>query len=141
MNAKHQGGWAFSVGENLDTFWRMTAHFRSGAYLEAQRDLHENLVVDEPPGLPQGGAWHGRDASERIKRLVTNLWDREAGPLGVWDCGDVVMAYREITWTSKQTGKSVVSPQLEMYEFQEGQIIRTTVYIKDVVGVLDTLEP
>jgi hypothetical protein len=96
-------------------------------------------VLDEPPGIPQGGQWHGQDASARVRRVIIGTWDQVMGPIRYWEAADAVFSERQITWTAKSTGKSLSSTVLEMFEFRDAKIARISVYIKDVVGLADTL--
>lgn len=127
------------MGDNLDTLERLIAKLHAGDHEGALNELHEDLVVDEPTGLPQSGQWRGKDASSSIRKLVASLWDWDMGPMRRWESGDVVFAHRVITWTSKATGKAVTSPQIEMFEFNDGKIARVSVYIQDAAGVAGTL--
>jgi ketosteroid isomerase-like protein len=129
------------MGENLDTLRRLIDKIVAADFEGAQAELHPDLVVDEPPGIPQGGQWHGQDASERVKRLITATWSQKMGPIRHWDCGDIVFANREVEWTARSTGRSVTSSIVETFEFTDGKISRISVYIKDVIGLRDTLDP
>jgi hypothetical protein len=129
------------MSANRDALLRMLECFQAGDYAGGTGYLHDDLVVDEPPGLPHGGVWHGKEASATIRDIVVTTWEERVSPLQVWDAGEAVFTYRDCTWTSRQTAKSSSSSRIERFEFSEGKISRIDVYIKDVIGLAATLEP
>ena len=129
------------MSEQHDVLLRMLECFQSGDYAAGTAFLHDDLVVDEPPGLPHGGVWRGKDASATIRDIVVTTWEERVSPLRVWDAEDAVFTYRDCTWTSRRTGRTCASSRIERFEFADGKIWRIDVYIKDVIGLAATLDP
>jgi ketosteroid isomerase-like protein len=129
------------VGTNLESLQRLIDQTMAGDYAAAARELHEDLVVDEPPGLPHGGQWRGRDASGTVKTIIRDHWDQQMGEIQYWEADDAVFSHRDITWTGKRTGKSVGTSVVERFDFRDGKIVCIDVFIDDVQGLIGTLVP
>ncbi len=126
---------------NADVLRRFLDKIQAGDYAGALAETHPDIVLDEPPALPQGGIFTGRDAPGRVKQIILGLWEQERGGLQLWDSGEVVFMGRDITWTCRATGKAAFCPVLEKFEFRDGMIARITVYVKDETALLATLTP
>jgi ketosteroid isomerase-like protein len=129
------------MGKNVDILRSMLAKVQAGDYAGAEKLLHPELVVDEPESITHGGVFKGRDASRRVKEIIRATWDQQMGELQCYDCGDTVITRREITWTSRATGKSAPCTAVEFFDFRDGKIARITVYLRDTKRLMQTLEP
>ena len=125
---------------NLDVLHSMLAAFQAGDYARGEQYLHDDLVIDEPDSLPQGGIFSGRDASGRVKDIIRAHWDQQMGELELHESGEIVISRRPIVWTSKKTGRSADCTAVEFFTFRDGKVAGITVYLRDTARLLATLE-
>ena len=125
---------------HADVLRNMLLAFKSGNYAEGERYLHDDLVIDEPHSLPQGGIFRGRDASRRVKEIIRAHWEQQMGELELYESGEIVISRRPIVWTSTKTGKSAECTAVEFFEFRDGKVVSITVYLRDTAQLLATLD-
>ncbi len=46
----------------------------------------------------------------------------------------------EMTWTGKQTGRSVTQPVVELNHFRDGKLARMEVFMSNLQGLMATLD-
>jgi len=128
------------MNTNVEILRSMLAKFQAGDYASGEQYLHEDLVIDEPESVPQGGVFRGRDASRQVKEIIRATWEQQMGELQLYESGEIVISRRPIVWTSKKTGKSAECTAVEFFEFREGKVARITVYLRDTQRLMQTLD-
>jgi ketosteroid isomerase-like protein len=72
----------------------------------------------------------------RPKKIIVSRWAQVMGPVERFDCGDVVIARRRISYTARGTGKSLDSSIVEVCAFRDGKVAHIDVYVKDSAALL-----
>ena len=102
-----------------------------------------DYVMVEPPSLPHGGIWEGRDEWLKMNAMMRSLWDQKVVPVHVWDVpeDDLIILNSHMEWTAKTTGKTVSFPAIELLYFRDAKICKVEMFLQDTKIILDTLEP
>jgi hypothetical protein len=79
--------------------------------LALQRCVHQEIEVVEPPSLPHGGRWKGREGLREMMETRQSVWDNTFDGFEYWDVGDVIIVYQIITARAKSTGKTASFPR------------------------------
>jgi ketosteroid isomerase-like protein len=95
--------------------------------------LHPDVVVREPPGLPYGGEYRGRDA---FRELTGHLMALAPVPLAFdyFDAGDVVAARLSARFTAA-SGRSAEVEIVDLFWVRDGLITKTEVFIDDPAAI------
>lgn len=90
---------------------------------------HEDNVIHEPPELPFGGDWRGRDALLRLYTHVWSYWDDVVVErLGVVSDDTYFCLLLRMTMTSKLTGNRITQSMAESTRCVNGLMVETTVH-------------
>lgn len=102
--------------------------------------LSEDFTCIEPPQMPVGGIFHGQGASIEITDIYARHWIVECMGMDFFgDDGQVVAARGLWRWTSKETGRSVTAPAVELFTVKDGRIRSIEVFQFDPAGIVATL--
>jgi uncharacterized protein len=103
----------------------------------------EDYVMVEPPSLPYGGVWEGRDEWLKMNAIMGSLFDQKVVPQHTWDIpeDDLIILYSHMEFTAKATGKTVSFPAIELLYFRDAKICKVEMFLQDTKIILDTLEP
>lgn len=103
----------------------------------------EDYEIVEPPSLPHGGVYRGREEWAGMNEKMRSLWAQKVKPLHVWDVpeDDLLVLYSEMEWTAKATGKTVTFPAVELLFYTNEKINKVEMFLQDTQIILDTLEP
>jgi len=132
------------MGIKLDLMNRFLTHFATGDWCGACRAwIKDDFECVEPPELPQGGVFRGWDAPIVISKIYRGIWDVEVLSHQFWDddSSDTLVSCYTIKWTSKQTGRSMTQPVVELNAFKDSKLARMQVFHFDAAGLLATLKP
>jgi ketosteroid isomerase-like protein len=103
---------------------------------EALALLDEDFVVHSPPGLPWGGEYRGQSGFiDLITRITNMLAIGNEVPMQFLDAGDLVVVKATGRYTSHATGKSAVTPIVELFTVRDGKLIDMDIYYKDPEAV------
>lgn len=112
------------------------AHARTGDWQAVEALMAPDLVIHEPPSLPFGGPWRGRDALQRLFATVMGTWD---APGVVVDTivGDDrhVVALLRLTMTSRHSGRTFTQPVAEVSTITDGLVTEMRIHYFDTVEV------
>jgi hypothetical protein len=99
--------------------------------------------IIEPPSLPHGGVYKGREEWAGMNATMRSLWAQKVKPLHVWDvpADDLIVLYSEMEWTARATGKTVTFPAVELLFYTDEKISKVEMFLQDTQVILDTLEP
>jgi ketosteroid isomerase-like protein len=126
---------------NMDVLREFETLAMSGRLDEAlERCVHPNMEVIEPPCLPHGGRFSGRDGLRRMMEIRRGIWDNTFDEMEYWDAGDVIIAYQVLNATAKSTGRTARFPAVRIHRFRDGKLSSMEVVV-DTKAFLDTLEP
>ena len=131
------------MGTNLTLLKDFLAAWQEDWSAACRKYVSADFECIEPPELPQGGTFRGWDAPITISNIYRGIWDVEVLDHGFFDeegSGVVVSRYL-IKWTSKETGKSMTQPVVELNHVADGQITKMEVFHFDAAGLLATLRP
>lgn len=103
--------------------------------------LAEDFVVFEPPSLPYGGEWRGRDALRRHYRHVMDFWD---SPQVQWidliGGDDHTVAILRLTAKARSTGRLIDQKICEVTRFSESRMTEMHIHYFDTAAILAALE-
>ena len=105
--------------------------FIAGDMAGAVSTIHADCVVHESQALPYPGDWHGPDGFTTLVGTMTGLFDVTFERYEVIDNGDGVSMRAFARFTSRSTGRSLDTSIVEIYRFQDGQIVDADIYYKD----------
>lgn len=131
------------MGANLDVLHRFLAAWQESWEDACQAFIPDEFECIEPPELPQGGVFTGWDAPIRISNIYRGIWDVDVLDHQFFDeegTGIVASRYL-ITWTSKETRKSMTQPVVELNHVRDGKITKMEVFHFNPAGLLATLTP
>jgi ketosteroid isomerase-like protein len=108
------------------------ARARAGDWDGVEALLSPDLVIHEPPSLPFGGDWTGRDALRRLFARVMGTWNDPRVEIEtiVGDDRHVVALLR-FTMTSKVTGRTFTQPVAEVSVIEAGLIREMRIHYFD----------
>ena len=90
---------------------------------------HQDYVVHEPPELPFGGDWKGRDALIRLFPHVWSYWDDVAvDRLGIVSDENYFCLLLRMTMTSKITGNRISQSLAESTRCADGLMVEYTIH-------------
>jgi hypothetical protein len=140
---------ATMASRNLEAFRRLmeqgefeddiTSERSRKAMYEAYTD---DFTVVEPPSLPHGGVWSGRDEWLKMNAMMRDRWAQKVRADKIWDLPEenLVILYSDMEWTANDTGKTVSFPAIELLYFRDEKICRVEMFLQDTKAILDTLE-
>ena len=90
---------------------------------------HQDYVVHEPPELPFGGDWKGRDALIRLFPHVWSYWDDVViDRLGIVSDENYFCLLLRMTMTSKITGNRISQSLAESTRCADGLMLEYTIH-------------
>jgi hypothetical protein len=105
-----------------------------------ERCVHPEMEVIEPPCLPHGGRFTGRDGLREMMDIRRSLWDNTFDGIEYWDAGDVIVVYQMLNATAKSTGRTARFPAVRIHRFRDG-LMSSMEVVDDTKAFLDTLDP
>ena len=102
--------------------------------------LADDFVNIEPPQMPVGGVFSGWSAPIQITDIYAKHFDIDClGMKFFGDGGDVVAARGTWRFTSKETGRSITVPAVELFTVVGDKIKSIEVFQFDPAGIVATL--
>lgn len=102
--------------------------------------MADDFVILEPPSLPYGREWRGRDALRRLYAHVMGFWDK---PRVEWidliGGDDHTVALLRMTATARATGKPINQTICEVTRFADGRMVEMQIHYFDTAGPLAAL--
>lgn len=112
------------------------ARARAGDWDGVEALLSPDLVIHEPPSLPFGGDWTGRDALRRLFARVMGTWDDPRVEIETIVGDDRhVVALLHFTMTSQVTGRTFTQPVAEVSVIEAGLIREMRIHYFDTTEV------
>ena len=94
------------------------------------------LVITEPPSLPFGGEYRGRDALHRLFTTVMDYWDNPTVVIDDIIGGDTYGAVLiTFTMTSKHTGRTFTQTVVETAKSSSGLLTEMRIHYFDTAEV------
>jgi hypothetical protein len=107
----------------------MFARIAAGDWAGLSDLAHEDYVMHEPPELPFGGDWRGRDALARLYTHVWSYWDDVVVErLGVIGDENYFCLLLRMTMTSKLSGNRITQSMAEATRCVGGLMAETTIH-------------
>lgn len=120
----------------VETVRSIYALARAGDWDGVEQLLSPDLVIHEPPSLPFGGEWRGRDALRRLFAAVMGLWDAPSVETETIVGDDAhVVALLRFTMTSKATGRTFSQPVAEVSRLAGGLVTNMRIHYFDSAEV------
>ena len=138
------------VSRNMETYNKLKeqAEFQTDLTSEkSQEAMLEAFTPDfeivEPPSLPHGGVWKGRENWLKMHHTMRSLWQQKVMVDHIWEIpeDDIIILYTTMEWTANATGRTVRFPAVEVLHFRDAHIARVEMFLQDSKAILDTLEP
>lgn len=117
--------------EHAAVVHRFQEAFASGGVDAALALVHPDVVVDEPPELPFGGRFMGHDGFRLLVALIGEHANASWQGFEVSSTSTGAVAWMELRFTGRRTGRSVVTTVVERYEVVDDLLHRVDVYYKD----------
>jgi len=107
----------------------MLACIDAGDWAGIMDITHQDYVVHEPPELPFGGDWKGRDALIRLFPHVWSYWDDVViDRLGIVSDENYFCLLLRMTMTSKITGNRISQSLAESTRCADGLMVEYTIH-------------
>lgn len=120
----------------VDIVTAVFTHAGRGEWDEIERHFSEDLVIHEPPSLPYGGEWRGKDALRRLYAEVMTYWeDPEVVVESIVGGADWAVAILQFTMTSKATGERFTQPMVEATRVENGKAAEIRIHYFDAAEV------
>lgn len=120
-------------GARLAAIYRLAGQ-RDWAAVEAR--CHPAFTVVEPPSIPYGGEWKGRDALRRVAEAMYGTWASARVTIldiaGGAEWGVVVV---RLEMTSKRTGRTFAQTICEAGRFEDGLLRELRIHYFDTAEV------
>ncbi len=114
----------------------MLACIDAGDWAGVMDITHPDYVVHEPPELPFGGDWKGRDALIRLFPHVWSYWDDVVvDRLGILSDENYFCLQLRMTMTSKFTGNRISTSLAETTRCVDGLMVEYTIHYHDTALV------
>ena len=96
----------------------------------------------EPPSTPFGGTWTGPADYLTMRGIMVEHWICSLEDHHIWESSkdDVIIKYSMMSFTSRQTGRSVDFPSVQVVRFRDGKMSRVEVFYQDSGSLLATLD-
>ncbi len=108
----------------------------AGDWATVESHMSDDLVIHEPPSLPFGGDWCGRDALQRLFAHVMGYWDDPQVTIErVVGDDDWAVGILTFAMTSKQTGRRFTQRMAEVSRFEGGKVVETHIHYFDTAEV------
>jgi ketosteroid isomerase-like protein len=105
--------------------------FAAGDAQTALAQLHDDVRVSEPAGLPMGGEYASKSEFIGFLSKAAATYDVAIHRADVNDAGDVALARLHMTWTARATGASLDTELCELYTVTDDKISAINVFPKD----------
>ena len=129
-----------TASQNLQTLMGFVESFLGGDAETALEFIHADVVAHEPPSLPYGGEYRGKDAFLDLMTKIGKIVEVEATLQGVHESGDTILALYLATFTSRASGASIEMPMAEVYGFTDGLISSANIFYKDSKAFVDAIQ-
>ena len=123
--------------ECVDAARKLVDNFQAGNLEVAFDCVHPDGVITEPSKLWYGGKWVGPDGLREIIETMTSKLDIEVVDYAVFDSEDITTMKVEIRFRSKETGRTIEMPIVELYRERDGKLIEMDIFYKDTAAVLE----
>jgi ketosteroid isomerase-like protein len=116
----------------LEIAHKMFALIDSGDWAGVAALAADDYVIHEPPVLPFGGAWRGRDALPRLFAHVMHYWDDpQIERVAITGSDAHFIALLRMTVTSKMTGRRFSQSLVEATRCANGKMVETHIHYFD----------
>ena len=141
----HGGAQADQVGDEMHVGFERRQEFRLEQHrLQVQTlegvtldQLHDDVQVSEPAGLPIGGEYSGKAAFVGFLGKVAATYDVKIHRAKVMDAGELAVAHLDLTWTAHSTGASLDTQFCELYTVDGDKITSINVFPKDTKALYE----
>ncbi len=100
--------------------------------------LHPDFTINQVAGTPYAGTYHGLDGFLTMFGILTSHFELGQRDLAFHDTGDseigVIVTF-DVDFTSRATGQTVTSGNVELYRFADNRIRRIDVYYQNAQAV------
>lgn len=130
------------MSENFATLKRGLEAFAAKDLEAMLAGLHPEIVVNQMPALPYGGAYYGKDGFVNVlKALVAHWSDLSAAPHTFHDAGDTIVVRFKFVATGRPTERRVETEMVEFFHFRDNLIAGIDVFFWDVTVLVAALTP
>ena len=113
----------------------------SGDAEGALRQLHDEVRLSEPAGLPMGGEYVSKAGFVDFLGKLAATYDVKVHRATVRDAGDFAVAHLDLTWTAHATGASMDTQFCELYTVDGDKIAAIDVFPKDTRALYELTRP
>jgi ketosteroid isomerase-like protein len=121
-----------------ETVQRMFDAVAAGDIAGVMSCIHPDIRVVEPPSLAYGGVHQGSDAfRDHVLGAILSKMQLQTENVQLLTTGNRVAAVMDVRFTSRQTGKAIVMPYVEIYTVVDHQVRGLDVYPHDTVRLVE----
>ena len=104
--------------------------------------LGDDFVAYEPPSLPYGGEYHGRQEFMRLLGVLYTTWkDFSFEVVEIAEGGNMVAARVHANGRNAVTGRGFSMPVMEVFRVEGGLIREMRLFYFDTAALLQTANP
>jgi hypothetical protein len=120
----------------------MYEHATRGEWDAVETFMAEDFVIHEPPSLPYGGDWRGRDALQRLFTRVMGFWkDPAVEWIDLVGNDEHVIALLRFSMTVPHTGERIVQRVAEVTRFgADGKMAEMHIHYFDTAEMVRMLD-
>ncbi|WP_244970981.1 nuclear transport factor 2 family protein [Gordonia jinghuaiqii] len=109
--------------------------------VEGQSDpFHPDIVVREADELPYGGEWKGKEGLRALMTKISSLAHLTVSDIDIFDVDENNVITRQVaTFKREGADATLTLPMVEVYRFENEQIIEIDVFYKDTKAMIDYL--
>lgn len=124
-----------AASPTVEVVRRFTAGLSSGDLDTCLSLVHDDLIFSEADSLPFGGDRTGPQGLLDLLAAVARDYRVRLSPPVIAEAGDRVLVQVGGTIASRATGRQLELQALDLYEVQDGRIVRVDVFYKDAAAV------
>lgn len=131
------------MADKLSVMRAFQQEYLASSPIEAcSKFVSEDFRLIEPPELPQGGIFEGWDAPVRVGEIYRAIWDVEPLQSEFYEVPDseILVSRYHMKWTHLVTGKTIITPVVELNTIAGGMFTQMEVFHFDAAGLLATMK-
>lgn len=110
----------------------------TGDWETLERYLSDNLEIIEADNLPYAGSYRGRGALRELLGIVMAHWADPDLEFHAMAAGDgLVVSIVTFHMTSRRSGRRLSMPLAELFQIEDGKVVKIRPYYFDTKAIVD----
>jgi len=128
------------ISDPVEVVGELNRRFLAGDRAGAMELIDSDVVIEQAPTLPHGGAHRGHDGMAAMGAAFAEHWTRRIEDPRVLGAGDTVVQVTSQTWTAASTGRSATVDVVELMSVADGRVTAIRVFPQDTHLLMATLD-